>query len=263
MPMNWGALAILVSIALALFCMIGNIALGVRLLLATVGLKHPQVLLYLLAAIARDWAWFRHPQEIAPMAWSEAATAIAAAAVLYRLCRESLADYPAIRRFASQSLVVTLCGCIMLGMAIWWLNPAASSERSPLLQQFNAGIQAVDGGLFAFLVLFGAFLIWFPVQIRRNTIYIIAGFTVYFLSHCVALFLTNIMPAASAGTNLFEFTIAAVLLICGLFLFNKEGETVPVTTGHNWNAAEMGKLTRQLEAINARLSDTRAANQNY
>ncbi|MEP7353518.1 MAG: hypothetical protein ABI824_09840 [Acidobacteriota bacterium] len=241
---------------LALFSIIGSLALGVRLLHSTVALKHPPILLYLLAQVGGNWAWFSHPHEMRPMQWAEAVTVVAAVAVLYDLCRESLADYPAIRRFASQSMLSTLGVCVVVALAIMWLNPLSRITRSPALQEFDSQVQAVDGGLFAFIVFFGGLLVWFPLKIRRNTLYIIIGFAIYFAVHCLALFVQNSMPdGVAVWCNLFESSLGAILLICGLVLLNAEGENVPVTTGHRWDPGAMKGLTNQLEAINAKLAN--------
>jgi hypothetical protein len=171
--------------------------------------------------------------------------------VMRELYHHALTPHPGIARAARYAIYggVGLAAAATLGtIGLDLANPA---EKYPLLRILLAVERGALSILVLFLLVFTAFLAWFPVQVRRNLVYYWAGYAALFLGQAGLLLARNRIGA--------EFTVTANILQsilwigCMLFWFlrlRREGEELSVETGHAWNPAEADRLRSQLEQIN-------------
>lgn len=105
-----------------------------------------------------------------------------------------------------------------------------------------------------FLLVMSAFMAWFPVRMTRNGALYVAGFVVYFLSRATGLLLTNLAPRFQASFDIAMLSVSFACLMVWLFALRRKGEETTVVTGASRDPARVQHLTRQLDAMNARLA---------
>ena len=113
----------------------------------------------------------------------------------------------------------------------------------------------MDFTILMFLLLITAFMMWFPIKVRRNIMLYIGGFVVFYLSRTFGLLMINLLSPASLQV------ITNVLMSCSLgclvgwlFGLRRENEDTTTTIGHRWNPGAIERLSGQLDAINAALT---------
>jgi hypothetical protein len=127
--------------------------------------------------------------------------------------------------------------------------------QSPLLHHFFAFERTMDACLLIFLLLIGFFITWFPVRLKRNVALYIGGFLIYSLARSSGLLLLNILPSQFAWPlGLAMLFVSPACLLAWLLMLQPEGERATVLLGHRWNPAAIGRLTDQLDSINASLA---------
>ena len=149
-------------------------------------------------------------------------------------------------------------GAMVLSLVVSALMSSAGAQhpeiRYRLLHSFFLLSRFVTASLLLFLLAITAFLVWFPIALKRNTVLHCCLFAVFFLSKTVVFVVitifgvTSIMPVDSA-------LFIAVALCTGTWLIwlNQKGEEVPVTIGHSWNRDDETRVLAQLDAINTAL----------
>jgi hypothetical protein len=134
-----------------------------------------------------------------------------------------------------------------------WMDHRAYAGAQTLLRIFFLFEQTMDSTMAIFLILISAFMVWFPVRLRRNVIVYIVGFIVASLSRSVAIHLINQWfenKQLRHVSNLAQMCIGLGCLLFWLIGLRREGESRTAVVGHLWNRAEAERLTEQLEAIN-------------
>jgi hypothetical protein len=96
----------------------------------------------------------------------------------------------------------------------------------------------------------GAFLAWFPVEIRKNLVVYIMGFLVYFLARWSVLMLFLRRTPNSEWLNVALYAIILVCIGFWIHAMQRAGEEEKTTTGYHWNPEEMARLKGQLDEIN-------------
>jgi hypothetical protein len=186
-----------------------------------------------------------------------AARTVVAAAVLWELVRRGFEGYAALGSFIRRMSGYLIAACVAFAVVDWALDPEPPSGRSLALHQSVAVMRAVTSGLFGYLLLLVIFMGWFPVRMRRNVSYLLVGLTGFFAARWTMLLGANVSPANTGWMNLFEVSATASCTISWAMLLNREGERIETITGHRWNPAEMERVSRQLDAINAGLARLR------
>jgi hypothetical protein len=112
----------------------------------------------------------------------------------------------------------------------------------------------MDLALVLLLLTITAFLAWFPVRLPKNVAYYIAGFSAFFLARWLGAYSLGLYPAWRTQLSIAELAFALICLVAMGWWMGASGERETVVIGHRWNAGEMERLNRQLEAINAGLT---------
>jgi hypothetical protein len=137
------------------------------------------------------------------------------------------------------------------------LDLVGTAGSSPILFYFNVVQRVLTSATMFFLLLLTAFLVWFPVPLKRNVVVYCLGYAVYSLALSTALLLMNVAGLefarlASAG----QLVVASACYVAWLVLLNREGEQEQVVVGHRWNPQKAERLIGQLNAVNAALLRT-------
>jgi hypothetical protein len=97
------------------------------------------------------------------------------------------------------------------------------------------------------------FLLWFPVDVPRNTVIFAAGYIIFFAVKSLSLFFRYFSADALPLINLSILVVSAACYLYWLLFLTSAGETVPVRLGHRWKPQEQERLLGQLGAINTTL----------
>jgi hypothetical protein len=133
--------------------------------------------------------------------------------------------------------------------------PSAAKEN----QRFNSVFQAltvdqtVSTVLLLTLVVMLLFLLWFPVDVPRNTVIFSAGYIIFFAVKSLSLFFRYFSAGALPSINIAIQVVSAVCFSYWLVYLTRSGQVVPVRLGHRWKPQEQERLLSQLDAINATL----------
>ncbi len=133
--------------------------------------------------------------------------------------------------------------------------PSAANED----QRFNSVYQAltvdqtVSTVLLLTLVAMLLFLLWFPIDVPRNTVIFCAGYIIFFTVKSLSLFFRYFSSDALPFINIAIQVVSAVCFSYWLVYLTRSGELVPVRLGHRWKPQEQERLLGQLGAINATL----------
>lgn len=191
------------------------------------------------------------------------ATSVVGWAILYfvlrELCLLLFADHPGIAAAVRMGIWVSFGAAIVVTAGILLLTPDVSGARFPLLRAFFSMYQAV---MFFFCILFVgtiAFVAWFPVVLRRNTIAYCVGFSVGFVVESTATLAQNVIPE-SAGpylsfVTLFSQVLSTAILMIWIVLLNRAGERTSHSVGHRWRPDESRQVLDRLEDLNETLAN--------
>jgi hypothetical protein len=108
--------------------------------------------------------------------------------------------------------------------------------------------------LLIFLLLFTAFLAYFPVPVNRNTATHTRIFACYFLLRTVLLIFRNLITGdATYGVNMVLSLLATACLVSWAALLSRSGEEIPTSTSYRRDPEQEERLIAQLNAINRTL----------
>ena len=108
-----------------------------------------------------------------------------------------------------------------------------------------------------FLVLITAFLVWFPLALKRNAIVYSLLYSVYFLSRSIALLLRNVAgPELVHVSSVIVLSISIICVLGWAFFLNNQGEVEHVVVGHKWSPQKAERLVEQLNSLNSSLLRT-------
>lgn len=174
--------------------------------------------------------------------------------VVLELYKLALAGQPALAGFGRKTVFWAMALAAFVAAGGVMLDAIVPPGQSRFTHHFFTAERTMDFTILMFLLFITAFMMWFPIKVRRNIMLYIGGFVVFYLSRTFGLLMINLLPPASLKV------IANVLISCSfccliawLFGLRRESEDTATTLGHRWNPAAMERLTRQLDAINAAL----------
>lgn len=116
--------------------------------------------------------------------------------------------------------------------------------------------RAIMFSLVLFLLLLTAFLVYYPIPLKRNVIVYVIGYAVYFLMKASAIFINNIGYYWNRELSNVRMVACFACLVFWFFALNRRGEAKTVILGHQWNTQDEDRLLAQLKAINASLART-------
>lgn len=174
--------------------------------------------------------------------------------VVLELYKLALAGQPALAGFGRKTVAYALALAAFVAAGGIMLDVTVPPGESRFRHHFFTAERTMDFTILIFLLAISAFLIWFPVKVRRNIVLYIGGFIVFYLSRTFGLLMINLLPPASlkAITNVL-MSCSFFCLIAWLFGLRRESQDTTTTVGHRWNPAAMQRLSGQLETINAAL----------
>jgi hypothetical protein len=165
-----------------------------------------------------------------------------------------LSSYKGIATFGRYTLAVALGGAMLISGGILLFDVWNNADRFPVLLAVFATERGIVSSLLLLLMAVTAFLLWFPVPLKRNVIVYSLVYFVYFLSKAAALFIRNTVgPNVIQLVNIAVLGAASVCLISWIFFLNREGEMETVKSRPQWNPEAEQRLLQQLDSINASL----------
>lgn len=174
--------------------------------------------------------------------------------VLLEMYRLALSNHRAIARFGGQTIgYALLLTALVAGL---FLNVARSAPRgrSLILHRFYLVERTVDVWALALLCLITAFLLWFPVKLRRNSVLYLLGFFVYFAARSASLLLVDLLPARDlSAISTAVLLVSLLCLIVWIVALRRDANDTVTVVGHRWDPSAAERLSAQLNAINASL----------
>ena len=180
--------------------------------------------------------------------------------MVYALLGEILKSLPGILKFSRVLLNVIFA--LALAVALLTVIPeyaasGAAKYRVPIdraLILFYVLDRAVAMAALLVLTCILAFILWFPVEMRRNLAVLSVGLVTYF-GATAALLLAHTYLAHNSIVLLSNL-IAVVLAACyayWILFINPKGQFAEVRLGHVWRLDEQHRLIGQLESMNTAL----------
>lgn len=163
-------------------------------------------------------------------------------------------------------------GTFSIGLAVSAAISIASSvpsvkfdgELYPLLLLTAAISQSVVVAVLVFLLLLSAFMLWYPIPLRRNIVYYTMGLSVFFLSLGLGMFLRSAGgPAMARLSSQMYMGIGAICQLFWLLSLRREGESVSVAVGSLLHPGEQARLLTQLDSLNSILLQTTKRNAEF
>ena len=174
--------------------------------------------------------------------------------VVLELYRLALAGQPALAGFGRKTVAYALALAALVAVGGVMLDATVPPGQPRFRHYFFTAERTMDFTILMFLLFITAFMLWFPVKLRRNIVFYIGGFAVFYFSRTFGLLMINLLPPVSLQV------IANVLMSCSsccliawLFGLRRESEDITTTLGHRWDPAAMERLSGKLDAINATL----------
>jgi hypothetical protein len=143
----------------------------------------------------------------------------------------------------------------IVGSAITLIPDLGQATGSKLLSDFLIIQRGVVTSLLFFILLLLGILLWYPIQLPRNTVVHAIVFSAYFFLKSgliVVLQLLGVTIYRSVSAGLIALSIVCVT--AWLLLLTRQGEAARVRVGLHWNRAESDRLIGQLEKANAMLA---------
>jgi hypothetical protein len=171
------------------------------------------------------------------------------ALVVLELYSNVLRDFPGIGGTARRYIKFTL----VLAIVIALLPLGLEKTQATLTGYLWFYERTVMLSLVFFVLLVGAFLVYYPVPLGRNVIVYLMGYAVYFLTRVTTAFLANLGDVWNRQLSSIAMAVSLLCLIFWIIALSREVETTRVVVGHQWNPSDKQRLRAQLDAINARL----------
>lgn len=185
----------------------------------------------------------------APLIW------LAYFLVLRELLGVVLEDHRGIEGLGLQAMYVGLGAAVVLSVVLSYVELSGPEARSPILTGFFIFHRVVVAIVLLLLLLLGGFLVWFPVQLRRNVVYYAIGYVIYFFSKSVLLLVRNVLGQdITAMLSAANLLMGNAVLLLWVVRLNAGGERNSISVGHSWNRKEADMAVEQLKAINRALA---------
>jgi hypothetical protein len=183
----------------------------------------------------------------------QAAKLILAVFIVLELFHLALAGHAALARWCRKAVSLLLAAVSVMA-ALSLLVAPPDTRRLAALQSFLAFERTMDLALVLLLLSIAAFLAWFPVVLPRNVAYYLAGFSAFFIARWAGAFALGTYPRFRTELSTAELAFSLLCLLAMAWSMRSQGERETLVAGRRWNEAEMDRLHRQLDALNARLT---------
>lgn len=177
--------------------------------------------------------------------------------VLRELWGIVLFEHKGIESLALQVMYIGLAVAVVLSVVLSYLELTGpgSEQKYPILTGFFVFHRVVVAILLLMVLLLGGFLLWFPVQLRRNVVYYAIGYVIYFLSKSVLLLVRNVLEKdVTIMLSAANLLIGNAVLLFWVVRLNARGQQSVISVGHRWNREQADAAVEQLKAINQALA---------
>jgi len=183
--------------------------------------------------------------------WGQAAKVVLAAFVAMELFRLALAEHPALGRFGQRVIGYFFgTGFLVAAVNVWFGFRYQGSEITGIFTAFE---RSMDMAVMVALLLMVAFLLWYPVRMRRNVALCIGGFVLYSFERWALLLIEALNPPSLREVSTVMLCLSLALFVFWTLGLNRAGERVSTVTGHRWSAASAANLAAKLNHINAHM----------
>ena len=173
--------------------------------------------------------------------------------VVLEIYRIALAGQPALARYGKTTVSYVLATAAVVAVAGFWIDQDSGPGRDAGVRRFVTFERTMDAWMLLFLLMISAFMIWFPVRLKRNNFLYIGGFVIYFLARSLGLLFSNIAPLLISKLDNWMVATQIMCLILWTIALQPAGEKISMEVGHRWDPEAAGRLKDQLSAINAAL----------
>ena len=172
--------------------------------------------------------------------------------VILELYQLALKNHPGIAKFARRALIIAIWVSTLVSVATVAYEMRQASFN--ILRTYFVMERLILSSLLVFLLLFTAFLAYFPVPLNRNTVTHTRIFACYFLLRTVVLIFRNLITGDAAyGVNIVLSLLATGSLLAWAALLSRAGEEIPTSTSYRRDPEHEERLLAQLNAINRTL----------
>jgi hypothetical protein len=172
--------------------------------------------------------------------------------VILELYQLALRNKTGIATFARRTFVIALVISITLSLGTLAFESQQAEFNIP--HTYMLIERLILSSLLVLLLLFTAFLAYFPVPVNRNTVVHTRVFACYFLVRTVLLIFRNVVTGDAVYiVNAVMQLLATASLISWAMLLSRAGEEVKALTNVRRSAEMEQKLIAQLDAINRTL----------
>jgi len=162
-----------------------------------------------------------------------------------------LRGHPGIATAGRYTLAVGIL--VALSISLVSLSPDLSNPggQFPVLHLVNVLSRAIVTTLVFFLLTITAFMVWFPVQLNRNTVFYCMGYSIFFFFKGLSLLGRNVLgPEATLWASTVNLLVATLIMTIWVWSLRQDGERRQLAIGHSWRQDEAERLIQQLESIN-------------
>lgn len=163
-------------------------------------------------------------------------------------------DFPSLASFGSRIYRVAMGVAIAISLASLFFSGLPDDQ---VFLHVLIAVQRVVMTSLSLVILALLFsLIWFRVNVRKNTLVHAAIFFVYFFAKAGIAFIVQTMGIDIRGnTNTALLILSDLCVIAWIFGLRPDGEHAEVRVGHRWNPEEGERLVQQLAKLNESLAN--------
>lgn len=162
-------------------------------------------------------------------------------------------DFPALASFGGRMYRIAMSLAIAISLASLFF---AGLPDDQVVLHILIAVQRVVMTSLSLVILALLFsLIWFRVNVRKNTLVHAAIFFIYFFAKAGIAFIVQTMGIEIRGeTNTALMIVSDLCVIAWIVGLRPEGERTALRVGHRWNPEEGERLVRQLAKLNDSLA---------
>jgi len=163
-----------------------------------------------------------------------------------------LQDYRGLASTASRYIMWALSIAVLISVLL--LNLEKTPQRGFEIYGYFMRCDRVALTSATLFVLFlTAFLFYFPISVRRNTLVYSIGFAVYLLTKSAGFLVLNLSSQWTRVTSAAFVAASTGCLLLWLITLSQSGEGRAMSVRHAWKQQDEARLLAYLEGINARL----------
>ncbi|MGH9667268.1 MAG: hypothetical protein ACRD9L_22835, partial [Bryobacteraceae bacterium] len=146
------------------------------------------------------------------------------------------------------------CAVGIAVLSSWLVDFNGPTGKSWILHYVFILYRTVVSSVVLFLFLLMLFLVWFPIEVSRNTTVYCLGYFIYFLSKSFTLLTRNVLGESwNRPLSTATLAVCCLCLVLWLLVLSRKGEEVRVAPGSYLRPHEEDRLAGQLDSINASL----------